>query len=76
MKKFHEYLENKKPFKTITIICRDNEDSLENLLQYIRKSGNIGHSFSIIVDPKSDGEKSFGWDGDGSDYIKDIKVDK
>lgn len=75
MQKFHEFVTNKS-LKTITIICRDNEDSLENLLQYIRKSGNVGHSFSIIVDPKSDGEKRFDWDGDGSDFIKDIKVDK
>lgn len=60
--------------KTITIECRDGDDTLEKLLNYIKSSGNTGHSFSIVVDPKSEGEKKFFWDGDGSDSIRSIKV--
>ena len=61
----------------ITITCRDQDNSLKDLLAYIQKIGNIGHSFSIIVDP--DDRKyihKFGWDGDGGDYIKDIQWTK
>lgn len=60
--------------KTITIVCKDGENELENLLKYIKNSGNKGHSFSIIVDPEDEGKK-FYWDGDGADTIKDIKVE-
>jgi hypothetical protein len=74
MKTFSQWQEKTKTFKTITITCRDNEDSLENLLQHIQKTGNVGHSFSILVDPKGDHPEKFDWDGDGSDCIKDIQV--
>mgnify|MGYP001428853326 CR=1 FL=1 len=57
------------------IYCRDTENQLKELIEYIAQIGNIGHSFSIVVDPNdSDYEKTFGWDGDGSDYIKELKV--
>lgn len=73
MKKFNEWNQEKDKLKTIIVTCRDKENTLENLLQRIKNLGNIGHSFDIIVDP--DGErKKFEWDGDGSDYIKDVKV--
>lgn len=62
--------------KTITVVCRDGDDTLEELLNYIKSSGNLGHSFSIVVDPKSEGEKKFFWDGDGSDTIRSIEVSK
>jgi hypothetical protein len=62
--------------ETITIKCRDYDNSLLNLLEYIKTNGNTGHSFTIIVDPKSEGEKKFGWDGDGSDAIFEIKKTK
>jgi hypothetical protein len=62
---------------TITIKCRDLDHSLENLLKHIQKAGNVGHSFRIVVDPDYKEETAeFGWDGDGSDYIQDIKVKK
>lgn len=74
-KSFKEWVKDKQPqFKTITITCRDNEDSLVDLLKHIQSAGNVGHSFSIVVDPEGDGTKKHYWDGDGSDYIKDIKV--
>lgn len=58
--------------KTITVTCRDSDNTLEELLQYIKKIGNTGHSFSIVVDE----DKKFYWDGDGSDAIFEIKAEK
>lgn len=72
MRSFNEWKESK--LKTITITCRDYDDSLEDMLRHIQKTGNVGHSFSIIVDPEGDDTRQFGWDGDGSDYIKDVTV--
>ena len=77
MKTLREYLieNSSSSFKKIEIIVRDRENNLEELLNYIKDIGNVGHSFSIIVDPEnSSTKKNFGWDGDGHDYIKSIKV--
>jgi tRNA A22 N-methylase len=74
MHTFNEWTKNKK-LKTIKVTCRDGDDTLEELLKYIKISGNCGHSFSIIVDQDDEkGGKKFYWDGDGSDYIKDINI--
>ena len=63
--------------KKIIIDVVDRDNKLENLLKHIQEVGNVGHSFDILVDPDPNGEtKKFGWDGDGSDYIKDIKVEE
>lgn len=59
------------------VICRDPEGSLKSLIEYIGTNGNTGHSFSIVVDPdmtEEEGKRSFSWDGDGSDYIKEVRV--
>lgn len=57
-----------------TITCNDPDKRLKSLLDYIQKTGNIGHSFDIVVDPDNkETTKKFGWDGDGADSIKDIK---
>ena len=69
--------------KKITITARDSEDTLEDLLNAIKKIGNSGHSFDILVDPKADYNKNpnhkdgpiFNWDGDGNDFIKSIIVE-
>lgn len=63
--------------KTITIKCTDLDDTLENMLNHIKSNVNVGHSFDIIVDPTGDKDerRSFGWDGDGMDYISDISVE-
>ena len=60
----------KDKYKKITIFCRDNENTLEELLDFIKKNGNTGHSFTIDVDGKK-----FYWDGDGSDCIKTINIE-
>jgi len=72
MKSFNEWRKNP---KTITITCHDQDNELEDLIKYIKSNGNTGHSFSIIVDPDDEREKRFSWDGDGGDYIKDVKVE-
>jgi hypothetical protein len=71
---FEAFLEWKrdKHTKTITITCRDLDNTLEELIRYIKSVGNTGHSFSIVVD----GGKKFEWDGDGSDAIFEIKTEK
>jgi len=56
--------------KTIKVTCRDNDNTLEELLKYIKNIGNTGHSFKIIVDDN----KKFYWDGDGSDTIFEITL--
>jgi hypothetical protein len=45
------------------------------LLRHCERGGNIGHSFSIVIDPdNSEYRKTVGFDGDGSDRIQNIKV--
>lgn len=74
MKKFREmFNESSGELTTYTILCRDRDGNLKRLIEYIAANGNGGHSFDIVVDPGSENEKSFGWDGDGSDFIKSIK---
>lgn len=60
----------------ITILCRDADGTLAKLLEAIKKAGNVGHSFSIVVDPGDEREEKFFWDGDGADSIQDISVNK
>lgn len=61
---------------TITIKANDPDGKLTQILEEIKNRGNVGHSFSILVDPDAeDGGASFGWDGDGSDSIEEISVD-
>jgi len=60
-------------YKTIKIICKDDENRLEKLLRHIEETGDFGHSFRIIVDPDDEPEV-FWFDGDGSDYIHRIEI--
>jgi len=51
--------------------------SILKLLRHLQINGDIGHSHEVISDPDrtyKDGKLSVGWDGDGSDGIKDLKV--
>lgn len=73
MRRYKPFKEEDK-HKIITIECRDDYNNLEKLLHEIKVLGNIGHTFNIIVDPKSENESTFEWDGDGPDHIFDIKV--
>jgi hypothetical protein len=75
MKTFSEWVRNEST-KTLTITCRDQADTLEKLIKYIKAIGNMGHTFSIVVDPHEKGGKKFEWDGDGSDAIYEIESKK
>lgn len=71
MKTFQNFLEWKRDdkTKTITITCRDIDNTLEEMLHHIKNIGNTGHTFDIVME-----NKKFEWDGDGSDAIFEIKV--
>jgi hypothetical protein len=73
IKSFEQLNEQSQEFTTYKIVCRDTEGALKALIEYIKENGNTGHSFSIVVDPGDEREKSFGWDGDGSDSIESIE---
>lgn len=52
------------------VCCKDGDNKLRDLINYIGKNGNGGHSFDIVVDPdRKESERHFFWDGDGSDRI-------
>ena len=61
--------------KTVEVKVR-NAENLKKILECIKGCGNVGHSFEIVIDPeKSDvEERTFFWDGDGSDYIESIEI--
>lgn len=62
--------------KEIEIKCRDANGNLQALLNYIATLGNIGHTFTIIVDPSNEmHRKKFEFDGDGSDTIYKIEIE-
>jgi hypothetical protein len=66
--------DTKKEKLTITIQNIDSKNKLLELLEYIQQIGNMGHSFEIVIDPDNKQyRKKFFWDGDGSDYIRDVK---
>jgi len=56
-------------------VCGDAVYSMAEMLEYIRHTGAPGHSFGIEVDPEDRTRRMrFGFDGDGSDRIEDIRV--
>ena len=62
---------------TYQVTCRDQDETLKQIIECIMHCGNMGHTFSVIVDPdEKEGlaERKFEWDGDGSDYIKDVVI--
>lgn len=75
-KKYLNHLKSDKPeFDNVEIELRDPDNSFIEMIKYIGGIANVGHSFEVIVDPDtSDTRKSFGIDGDGSFYLKSIKV--
>lgn len=61
--------------KTTLVVTASKEgaESLKKLLECIKEKGNVGHSFSIIVDPETkENNKTYDWDGDGGASIKSI----
>jgi rubrerythrin len=60
--------------KTIIIQLRDTSNSIQDLLEYLMGTANIGHTFDVVVDPDNkDHEKKFEIDGDGSDFFYSIE---
>lgn len=56
-------------------VRKTTESDLKEMLEYIGKNGNTGHSFRIVVDPDTkENTKEFYWDGDGADYIESVTV--
>lgn len=75
--------EMKSNSKKITIIANDNENTIVDLLNSIKRIGNGGHGFEIEMDKElaSENEESgikthFYWDGDGGDNIESISVEE
>jgi hypothetical protein len=61
----------------IEITVRDHDDQLVKMIEHIRQLSSPGHSFITIVDPdasKKEGKETFSFDGDGSFFIKEIKM--
>jgi hypothetical protein len=75
-KKYLNHLKgDKQEFNIVEVEFRDPDNSFIEMIKYIGSSANAGHSFEVVVDPDSkEGRKSFGIDGDGSFYLKTIKV--
>jgi hypothetical protein len=62
--------------KRMTIIYRDSDNALKQIIEGIQDLGNCGHSFSIVLDPDNPSESiKCGWDGDGNCYIDKITID-
>ena len=58
------------------IRCVDQEGTLNKILEAIKTLGSIGHSCQVVIDPNTEEEQSFYYDGDGSDRILDIEIVK
>ena len=57
-----------------TIKCKDPDCELKPIIEYIKKIGDGGHSFTILLQCDEVGEdRKFYWDGDGGDYIDAIE---
>lgn len=62
----------------VVVVESSNPTQVAKILNAIGKCGNGGHSFEIVIDPdmsEADGGNiKFGWDGDGSDRIGEVRV--
>jgi len=54
----------------------DGALSVMQIVQHLEGTGSAGHSHSVVIDPEgdSDDKRTVGWDGDGSDWIEDVKI--
>lgn len=74
-KDYLQYLKGDDEFQKIEIEVRDPENEFIEMLQRIGGAANVGHSFYVVVDPELESEsKKFSIDGDGSFYMKSIKL--
>lgn len=63
-------------FKQYILLCADPDGVIYSLLDEIRKRTVIGHSFDVVVDKDDKDEVTVFIDGDGSDKIHSIEVQK
>jgi hypothetical protein len=68
--------------KYVKIVIECSEEAAKSILPvlaHMKRNGDAGHSYSIVSDPEAGGTKygtkKFGFDGDGWDKIKSIKLD-
>jgi len=61
-------------FAKVEILVKGDEGQMAKMLEHIRQTAVVGHSFDIIVDPDSDERRRFYADGDGSFFIKHVKL--
>ncbi len=74
-KKYLEFLKGSNEFQLVEVEVRDPDNVFIEMLRYIGGAANVGHSFDVIVDPDDpEGREKFFIDGDGSFYLKKIKV--
>ena len=63
-------------FTKVEFLVKGDEGQMAKMVEYIRSTAIVGHSFEIVVDPDSrETKRSFSADGDGAFFIKDVKVD-
>ena len=62
--------------KRVVMYIKDRDNTIEELLKYIKKLTDDGHSFTVDVDINDkEYQKHFCIDGDGSDRIRDLTVE-
>lgn len=70
-------LEKMETEQIIVNVRKGSGENLKKLLDCIKGIGNGGHSFEIVVDPEEKEnlkERTFFWDGDGSDQIDSVEL--
>lgn len=62
--------------KRVVMCIKDRDNTIEELLKYIKKPTDNGHGFTIDVDIEDkEYHRHFYIDGDGSDKIRDLTVE-
>ena len=62
--------------KRVVMYINDRDNTIEELLKYIKKLAGIGHSFDLDVDiDDKKYHRHFYIDGDGSDSIRDLTIE-
>ena len=62
--------------KRVVMYIKERDNTIEELLKYIKKLTDDGHGFTVDVDiDDKEYKKHFYIDGDGSDKIRDLIVE-
>lgn len=62
-------------YQKVMVTLRDPDGSLVKFLEALASHANPGHSFTVIMDPDSDRQEEFGFDGDGAFYIDNVAAE-